>query len=283
MESVQLSGGVVDYEDTGGDGPRDRLRRRAPDGHDAVASRRAAARSRVPVRDVPVLPLGGHRRPMHRDADLSLHGQADLLAELIERLGLEEVTLVGVDWGGPQITAVRHPERLAGLVLLPEEAFDNIPPGLPGFVRRACRTDARWRLHRRADTACPVPAPAPDDVRLDGEAPDTEGDAAQLDDRNPHRARCAPRRREVRADERLQGTRSGPRPSSRDFDRPTLVLWASEDRVMPPEHGRRLAAIIPGAQLVELDDAYTLLPLDRPDDVARHLAAFVASLDRRVS
>jgi hypothetical protein len=27
----------------------------------------------------------------------------------------------------------------------------------------------------------------------------------------------------------------------RSFDRPALVVWASEDRVMPPEHGRRLA------------------------------------------
>jgi len=65
------------------------------------------------------------------------------------------------------------------------------------------------------------------------------------------------------------------------FDRPTLVLWASGDRVMPPEHGRRLAQIIPNAQLVELDDTYTLLPLDRPAAVADHLATFVASLRER--
>ena len=29
------------------------------------------------------------------------------------------------------------------------------------------------------------------------------------------------------------------------FDRPALVVWASEDRVMPPEHGRRLAELLP--------------------------------------
>ena len=69
---------------------------------------------------------------MDPDADLSLHALADLLAEFIERLDLRDVILVAVDWGGPQLTAVRHPERIAGLVLLPEEAFDNIPPGLPG-------------------------------------------------------------------------------------------------------------------------------------------------------
>ena len=26
------------------------------------------------------------------------------------------------------------------------------------------------------------------------------------------------------------------------FDRPALVVWASQDRVMPPDHGRRLVA-----------------------------------------
>ena len=58
------------------------------------------------------------------------------------------------------------------------------------------------------------------------------------------------------------------------FDRPTLVLWASEDKVMPPEHGRRLAAIIPNARHAEIDDAYTLLPLDQPDRVADHISQF---------
>jgi pimeloyl-ACP methyl ester carboxylesterase len=27
------------------------------------------------------------------------------------------------------------------------------------------------------------------------------------------------------------------------FDAPALVVWASEDRVMPPEHGHRLAEL----------------------------------------
>ena len=29
------------------------------------------------------------------------------------------------------------------------------------------------------------------------------------------------------------------------FDRPALVVWAAKDRVMPPEHGRRLAGLLP--------------------------------------
>jgi pimeloyl-ACP methyl ester carboxylesterase len=31
----------------------------------------------------------------------------------------------------------------------------------------------------------------------------------------------------------------------RSFDHPALVIWVSEDRVMPPSHGRRLAELLP--------------------------------------
>ena len=60
----------------------------------------------------------------------------------------------------------------------------------------------------------------------------------------------------------------------RDFDRPALVVRASEDRVMPPAHGRRLAELLPQGRLVELDDGYTLLPLDRPAELARLIREF---------
>jgi pimeloyl-ACP methyl ester carboxylesterase len=61
----------------------------------------------------------------------------------------------------------------------------------------------------------------------------------------------------------------------RDFDRPTLVAWASEDRVMPPEHGRRLAELLPQGRLVEIADSYTLIPLDQPGELAGAMREFV--------
>jgi hypothetical protein len=53
------------------------------------------------------------------------------------------------------------------------------------------------------------------------------------------------------------------------FDRPALVIWASEDRVMSPEHGRRLAELLPDGRLVEVADSYTLIPLDQPTRLAQ--------------
>ena len=61
----------------------------------------------------------------------------------------------------------------------------------------------------------------------------------------------------------------------RDFDRPALVVWAKEERVMPRDHGQRLAELLPQGRLVEVDDSYTLIPVDQPAELARHIREFV--------
>jgi len=60
----------------------------------------------------------------------------------------------------------------------------------------------------------------------------------------------------------------------RTFDRPVLVVWAAEDRVMPPDHGRRLTNLIPNAKLIEIHDSYTLIPEDQPTQLARAIREF---------
>ena len=58
------------------------------------------------------------------------------------------------------------------------------------------------------------------------------------------------------------------------FNRPALMVWAAGDRVMPPEHGRRLAELLPQGRLVEVDDSYTLIPLDQPARLAQIIREF---------
>lgn len=58
------------------------------------------------------------------------------------------------------------------------------------------------------------------------------------------------------------------------FDRPALVVWADADRVMPPEHGSRLAALLPKGRLVEIADSDTLVPLDQPARLATAIREF---------
>ncbi len=82
-------------------------------------------------------------------------------------------------------------------------------------------------------------------------------------------ARGARRRQMLEVCQRLQG-----------FGRPVLVIWAPEDRVQRPEHGRRLAAILPNAQLVEIPDSYTLIMRDQPEASASAVRKFIRATTR---
>src|SRR3954452_21730866 len=92
--------------------------------------------------------MGGHRVPMREDADLTLPGMVDILADFLDALGLVDVTLVVTDWGGALfLTDVGRDKRVARLVICPSEAFDNFPPGFPGKVTwLATRTTGTVKL-----------------------------------------------------------------------------------------------------------------------------------------
>ena len=84
---------------------------------------------------LPVLPMGGHRIPMRDDADLTMNGMVNTVADFLDALDLTDVTLVVTDWGGPLfLTDIGRDKRVGRLVICPSEAFDNFPPGFPGKV-----------------------------------------------------------------------------------------------------------------------------------------------------
>ncbi len=275
MQEIELSAGIIEYEDTGGSGPVVvLLHGLVMDGslwRHVVRELRAGHRCIVPA-----LPLGGHRRPMRADADLSPRGIGLLEAEFLERLDLHDVTLVGNDSGLFQIAAGEHPERIARLVITSCEAFENFPPGLPGrtvaFAARlpgglnALAQPLRLRALRRLPLAFGWMAkrPIPHEVTGAWLRP-------LLSQREIRRdltkyVRTADKGDMLAAAERL-----------RSFGRPALVIWAVEDRVMPPEHGRRFAELLPRARLVEITDSYTLIPEDQPAQLATHIREFISS------
>ena len=61
------------------------------------------------------------------------------------------------------------------------------------------------------------------------------------------------------------------------FDKPALVVWAPEDQMMPPVHGRQLADLLPDGRLVEIADSYTVIPLDQPHQLADAVRTFITS------
>ncbi|MFB4421141.1 alpha/beta fold hydrolase [Streptomyces sp. QL37] len=275
MTDVTLSAGVVEYEDTGGDGPvvvllhgvamNGSLWRHVVDGL------RSDYRCVVPT-----LPLGAHRRPMRPDADLTVLGVAHLVAEFLEKLDLRDVTLVMNDWGGTQaLVAEGRDQRIGRLVITSCEAFDNFPPGLPGRnlyaaakapggLRLAFALLKLKRMRRLPLTwGWMSKRPVPHDVMDEWFRPLWTSAAIRRDLR-AYVLGVPP------ADELLAWVEA-----LRAFDRPALVVWATEDKVMPLAHGRRLAEMLPKGELVEIADSFTLIPEDQPQRLSEAVRAFV--------
>jgi pimeloyl-ACP methyl ester carboxylesterase len=215
---------------------------------------------------------------MHPDADLSLRGIGRIVAELLERLDLRDVTLCFNDWGGAQVMiADGLVDRVGRLALIACEAFENYPPGLPGrLASLSARMPGGIEMMRRALLA-----------RRLRELPITFGRMSKqgVPDELMRDWLAPLARREIRRDlakyagDAWQGRRDmlAATPSLSTFERPVLVVWAPEDRMMRPPFGARLAAAFPDARLVEVYDSYTLVPIDQPEALAAALGEFAAN------
>jgi pimeloyl-ACP methyl ester carboxylesterase len=224
---------------------------------------------------VPDLPLGSHPIPMDPGADLSPQGVAGLVGDILERLELTDVTLVGNDSGGAlcQLLVVARPERIGRLVLTDCDAFGDFPPKafkflvvgakIPGALR-AGLLPMRIRAARRTPLAYGWLSrrPIPDEVTDGwvGRALDDPGVMADL------RKFAGGLKPSILLD-------NTPKLSS--FDKPVLLVWSREDKFFKIEHAHRLARIFPDARVEELTDAYTFVSWDQPDRVAELVGAFV--------
>jgi len=275
VKKIELSAGTIEYEDTGGSGPTlvllHGLMMDASLWDELISDLSADHRCVAPT-----LPLGAHRHAMRPGADLSLPGAARLVAEFIDRLGLRDVTLVGNDTGGAlvQLLMCDDAAPVGRVVLASCDAFDNFPPGLTGrTLVLAGKLPPRMfglfmqQMRLRAVRRLPIAF---------GWLT-KRGDAATARWMKPVLTQPEIRRdtvRTLRAAVSDTGFLVGVAERLKGFDRPALVVWASEDRVMPPEHGRRLAELLPYGQLAEVDDSYTLIPLDQPARLARLIRDF---------
>jgi pimeloyl-ACP methyl ester carboxylesterase len=220
----------------------------------------------------PDLPLGAHRMPMNSDADLSPPGLAEMIAELIQRVRLRKVTVVGNDTGGAlcQILCANHPELVDRLVLTNCDAFERFPPVAFRAIERAgahipgsiagLDLFLRFRLLRRAAlAAAPLTMrPLPDQLLASW-----------------FEALHDPR---IRADLRAVLRRISPEHTLtaaerlKTFDHPALIAWGTRDRFFPVSDTRRLAQTLPFARLETIDNARTYVQCDQPQRLAELIA-----------
>jgi pimeloyl-ACP methyl ester carboxylesterase len=225
----------------------------------------------------PDWPLGSHRTALAPGADRSPRGIAHLIADFLDALELERVTIVANDTGGAisQILASERPERLGALVLTNCDCLENfLPPtlrplqwlthvsGAYALIARALR---RARVRRSAlGFGMLSHRPIPDELTAAWVAPLSEPAV----------------RADVVATIRAIDKRDTLDAAARLHERPlpTLLAWAPDDLMFPLRFATRLAAMIPGARIEQIPDSRAFVPEDQPERLAELIATFVAAL-----
>jgi pimeloyl-ACP methyl ester carboxylesterase len=223
---------------------------------------------------VPDLPLGAHRTGMRPGADLGIVGVAGLVATFLDGLGLDDVTLVGNDTGGAiaQIVAARHPERLARLVLSSCEAFENFPPPVFRSLAPAARAGllpaVLAPMRMRAFHGLPTGYGWLTRNRVPYELTGSWM-AAYFSDQRIRRdaAEFVKSLGERNLLVEIAGELAG-------FDRPTLIIWAADDKLFPVRHAERLGRILEDARVEIVPDSRTWLMIDQPERTAELIRDF---------
>ena len=201
---------------------------------------------------------------------LTFPALADAVAGLLDALGVEQAPLVGLSLGGMVAlhTALTHPDRIGGLVLVdtsPAFGLDGTDPG-------------EWRAARRAPLdAGLTPGDFAEDVLRSVAGPEFDG---------PPLDRAVAAMARIPADGLRAVIDLLPSHDVRDrlgeITAPTLVLVGEHDAETPLAYSHALADGIPGARLEIVGGAGHLTPAEAPEAVNRLLARFLPTTFSRL-
>ena len=193
-------------------------------------------------------------------------------AAVVDELGLDDVTLVMHDWGGPIALAwaVEHPDRVRRLVVLntvgwpppvgrsPSLGYRVLAsPFLGDVLVRGAHAVVRYALLRRLVTR---PIPEPDRAGYLEAQPSWASRAGVLAAirHSVEVVRGGPTR------ERLEQVGAC---LDRLADKPTLIVWGMRDPILKPPLLRRWRERFPHAEVHELEDAGHFLQEDAHERV----------------
>lgn len=178
--------------------------------------------------------------------------------EVMDRLGLDRPHVVGASFGGwlAAELAVHSPHLVGSLVLLsaaglrlPEHPVADIFLMTPDQI-----VDVLFHDTSKASAAFP-----PD--------PDVDQILAIYRDMSALARFCwVPFMNNPKLERRLHRITA-----------PTLVVWPSEDKLIPIAHGRRYAELIPNTQFATVANCGHAMYFERPDDFAMITAGFLAA------
>jgi pimeloyl-ACP methyl ester carboxylesterase len=177
--------------------------------------------------------------------------------DVIERLGLQRPHLVGASFGGwiAAELAVAAPQAIGSLVLL--SAAGLRLPGHPVTDLFLMPPEQAGQTFYHDPGKIPPPPP--------GAGPEAAL-AAYREATALARFSWVPFMSNPKLERRLHRIRAR-----------TLVVWPSDDRVIPVEHGHRYAELIPGAQFAVVEDSGHAMYFERPAEFAEITAGFLAA------
>ena len=224
-------------------------------------------RHRVVRLDLPGFGLTG---PALHD-DYRMERYVEFVAAALDSLGIEQCVMAGNSFGGwiSWETALAHPERIKGLVLVDAAGYPLQSESVPIGFRLANMPV----LNRVMESVLPRGV-------VESSLRNTYGDPARVTDelvdryyeltlREGNRAALAMRFAAGR------GTTEPARVQSLQV--PTLILWGGRDRLIPPDYAERFHRDIAGSELVVFP---ALGHVPQEEDPAATVAAFVTFLYR---
>jgi pimeloyl-ACP methyl ester carboxylesterase len=231
----------------------------------------------------PDLPLGSHELPMNSDADLTPPALARTIVELIDNLGLERPILVGNDTGGAltQLVMAEQPDKLGPVVLTSCDAFEHFFPPLFRYLSVTARMPGAAFMLAQTMRIKPAQRMPIAFGWLTRERQPPEIMESYL---RPVMGSSAVRRdltkflRNVNRKYTLAAAEKLP-----NFEQPVLLAWGDDGRVFPIEDAKRLAEVLPNAQLEIVRDSRAFVPEDQPEELARLVVDFANRSARRRS
>jgi pimeloyl-ACP methyl ester carboxylesterase len=244
--------------------------------------------------------FGWTERP--RDAaSYTREGQVRMVLGLLQVLGIRKAQFVGHSYGGALTLylASRHPEIATAIVLVdsaaptyPEDRRTRLA-NLLLVDRLALQLALRpFRVRRSLLGSVHDPSVVTpelvrsyiDRLRVEGEVEAYYGLTARLspasraDGADP----AAPPGQIRHADHAKHGGDSGTGPPAGDVDlrqisMPALVVWGSDDRVIPVADGSQAAKRLPRGEFAAISKAGHMPMEDRPEEVLRLLLPFLAA------
>ena len=205
--------------------------------------------SLVSSHSVYALDLPGHGSSSKQVGDGSLEGFARILEGFLDAIGVRKAHIVGHSMGGAvaAIFALNHPERCLSLTLIASAGLGPEIDGeyIRGFVSATRRNDLRPHLEKLFADSRLITRQLVDDTlkykRLDGVESALRTIASQF---------CPSDRQSVILREQIIESKM-----------PVLVIWGSEDRIIPVSHAMNLpqhvrAELLPGyGHMVQMEAA----------------------------